>query len=219
MQETESPGPARTSREVPPSAALVAVVPGNREASPVGAATVLSGIAIVVALSTFALTYRASIEADRRGRMPVLVVLPNIKGPGWLVENIGNGAALNIVIAQGRGSKANGGLIELRGDSARRHHGVAPGESWCNPIHLRPMSAGGSQKVDWPFETSGVGITYTDALGFAYTVRTSEEGSRLTEQRCVPEWSAEDLAQLSEVEGSRPHQLPAQDAQPWGRRP
>jgi hypothetical protein len=176
----------------------------------VGAATVLSGIAIVVALSTFALTYRASKAADRRERMPVLVVLPDIEGPGWLVENIGKGAALNIVMAQGRGSEANGGLIELRGESARRHHGVAPGESWSNPIHLRPMSAGGRQKVDWPFETSGVGITYTDALGFAYTVRTSEEGSRLTERRCVPEWSAGDVAQLSAVEGPPRGRRPAQ---------
>jgi hypothetical protein len=150
--------------------------------------------------------------------MPVLVVLPDPDGGGWRLENIGNGAALNIVIAQGRGD-ANDGLIELRGERARRHRGVAPGESWCNPIHLRPMRAGTSQTVDWPFHTSGVGITYTDALSFPYTVRTSRRGSRLTEQRCIPDWPDDEVVQLSAVEGLDPDQLSAKAQAPWGPRP
>lgn len=190
----------------------------NREARNVDVATVLSGIAIVVALSTFALTYRASRQAERRERMPVLVLLPEADGAGWRLENIGKGAALNIVIAQGSGPETNGGLIDLRGDRARRHGGMAPGESWCNPIHLRPMSAESSQAVGWPFRTSGVGITYTDALSYPYTVRTSEAGSRLTEQRCVPEWRREEVVQLATLEGLAPNQLAAKAEKPWGRR-
>ena len=63
----------------------------------------VAGVAIVVSLCTFVLTYRASRQAERRGRMPVLVVFPEANG--WRLENIGNGAALNIVIAQGHGPR------------------------------------------------------------------------------------------------------------------
>lgn len=184
-----------------------------------GAATVLSGIAIVVALSTFALTFRASRQAERRNRMPVLVLFPQAGGLGWRLDNVGEGPALNIVIAQGRGSDANGGVIELPGERARRHDGVAPGETWCNPIHLRPMTAGGHQTVGWPFDPSGVGISYTDALSYTYTVRTSRMGSCLTEQRCIPEWPPEELVQLSAVEALTPDELYARAKTGWGRRP
>lgn len=183
------------------------------------AATVIAGIAIVVSLSTFALTYRASRQAERRGRMPILVVLPEVNGLGWRLENIGQGAALNIVIAQGSGSQANGGLIELPGEKARRHNGVAPGETWCNPIHLRPMSSGGCQTIRWPFRTTGVGITYTDALSYPYTVRMSRRGSRLTERRCIPEWPHEEVVQLSAVEALAPDQVSAKAEVPWGLLP
>jgi hypothetical protein len=181
--------------------------------------TIIAGIAIAVSISTFALTYRASRQAERRGRMPVLVVLPQADGVGWCLENIGSGAALNIVIAQGHGSQASGGLIELPGETARRHDGVAPGETWCNPIHLRPMSAGSSQTIRWPFGTSGVGISYTDALSYPYTVRTSQEGSRLTERQCIPKWPRQEVVQLSAIEALAPEELVAKAGAPWGLRP
>jgi hypothetical protein len=151
--------------------------------------------------------------------MPVLVVFPDEDDNGWRVENIGNGAALNIIIAQGRGSEATGGVIELRGDRARRHAGVAPGETWCNPIHLRPMSADSSQTVRWPFSTSGVGISYTDALSFSYTLRMSREGSELSEERCVPAWRPQEILPLSELEAMSPNERAAKAAVPWGVRP
>ena len=64
-------------------------------------ATVIASVAIIVSLGTFALTYRASRQQERRSRMPILVLFPEADGVGWRVENIGKGAALNILIAQG----------------------------------------------------------------------------------------------------------------------
>jgi hypothetical protein len=181
-------------------------------------ATVIASVAILVSLGTFVWTHRASKDADRRGRMPVLVLFP-VDGAGWRLENIGTGAALNIVIAQGRGAEATGGLIELRGEVARRHDGVAPGETWCNPIHLRPMSAGSGQTVPWRFSSSGVGISYTDALGYPYTVRTSKRGTRLTEKLCLPDWPHGEWEQLSAIEALSPNGLRAKEQVPWGVRP
>ena len=178
-------------------------------------ATVIASVAIVVSLGTFALTYRASRQQERRSRMPILALFPEDGGVGWRLENIGNGAALNILIAQGHGPDDDG-WIDLHANRAR--NGVAPGETWCNPIHLRPMSAGGSQIVRWQFETSGVGVSYTDALEHPYTVRTSERGSCLTERRCVPKWPLEDVLQLSDLEAMSPSERTAKESAPWACR-
>jgi hypothetical protein len=163
------------------------------------AATIIAGVAILASILTFALTYLASLRAERRGRMPVLVLLPD--KPGWRLENIGGGPALNIVIAQGRGPATKEGLIELRADDIGPG-GIAPEESWCNPIHLRPMPAGGSQHVPWEFSTSGVGVSFTDALGSVYTLRTSSRGSLIMEKQGIPDWREGEWRQLSDIEGS-----------------
>ncbi len=181
------------------------------------AATIIAGVAILASILTFALTYWASLRAERRGRMPVLVIVPD-RG-AWRLENIGHGPALNIVIAQGRGRVAAKGLIELRAD-AIGPDGIASGESWCNPIHLRPMPAGGSQHVPWEFSTSGVGASYTDALGNVYTLRTSSRGSRIIEKLAIPDWEESEWRQLSDIEtgGLAGHSRPESQNE-WGARP
>jgi hypothetical protein len=178
------------------------------------AATIIAVVSILVAVTTFALTYLASVRAERRGRMPVLVLLPDEHG--WRLENIGGGPALNIVIAQGCGPSETDGLIQLLSDAIDRD-GLAQGEHWFNPIHLRPMPAGGSQLVPFAFSTTGVGVSFTDALGSAYTLRTSRSGSLLMERRGIPEWQEGDWRQLSEIQ--RGDRAPA-DKMPtqWGFR-
>jgi hypothetical protein len=176
------------------------------------AATIIAGVAIVVSLLTFAWTYWASQRTERRARMPILVLFPDQSG--WRLENIGNGPALNIVIAQGRGVATPDHCIELRRRVSLRD-GSAPGESWCNPIHLRPMPAGGSQRVPWRFSTTGVGVSYTDALGSVYTLRTSRHGSRLIEKQAIPAWNEQEWRQLSQIEASARSADSAQGATPW----
>lgn len=161
-------------------------------------ATIIAAVAIIVSLLTFALTYFQSIRAERRGRMPVLVLLPDTSG--WRLENIGGGPALNILIAQGRGPAEHGGVIALRSD-AIGSDGTAPDETWCSPVHLRPMAAGGLQQIPWAFSTDGVGVSYTDALGHLYTLRMSRLGSLIIEKRGIPDWRDDEWRQLSDLEG------------------
>jgi len=177
-------------------------------------ATIIAGIAVVVAVSTFVLTYRASLQAERRGRTPVLVLLPSESG--WHVENSGPGAALNIVIAQGYRIGADGGMIELDGDRARRGGGVAPGEVWCNPIHLRPLAAAQRQSIPWDFKTCGVGIRYTDIEGFWYTVRTSGLGTQvIPKKEGLPIWST-NVVELHQLEHLGNSDRRAMERDPWG---
>jgi hypothetical protein len=167
------------------------------------AAILISAIAILVSVVSFLLSYQASQRAERRARMPVLCLFPG--DVGWQIRNVGNGPAINIIIAQGRGSKQGNRLINLG-------KGVASSETWLNPIHLRPMSAGDIQSVPWKYQTSGIGISYTDSLSFAYTMKMSEVGSRVMEHVQIPEWPHADWIQLNGIEKITP-------GASWAQRP
>lgn len=58
--------------------------------------TVVSVVAVVVALVSFVVNYRSAMAADRRGRMPVLVLFRT--PTGIQLTNVDNGPALNIVV-------------------------------------------------------------------------------------------------------------------------
>jgi hypothetical protein len=144
---------------------------------------------VAAAISLGSLLY--AIRAERRARMPVLVLFP-AERDSWSVENVGKGPALNIVIAQGRGTHDRDGSIELR-----RKGRV--GETWCLAIHLRPTGAGQRQLVPWPFSDDGVAVAYTDAFGHYYITKTSRHGTRICEGRRVP-WNDSDVVNLSDIE-------------------
>ena len=55
---------------------------------------------------TFVVNYRASAAAERRGRMPVLVFRQRTAS-GVVVDNVGNGPAMNIIFAQGRANDSS----------------------------------------------------------------------------------------------------------------
>ena len=60
---------------------------------------IFSGAALLISVATLGVTYRSWQLADRRSRLPVLVFLDS-PGPRWRLKNVGNGPALNIVVAQ-----------------------------------------------------------------------------------------------------------------------
>jgi hypothetical protein len=166
-------------------------------------AIIISAVAVLVSVVSFLFSYRASQRAERRARMPVLCLFPG--EAGWQVRNVGNGPALNIIIAQGRGSKQNKDLINLG-------EGVVSSEVWLNPVHLRPMSAGDIQSVPWKYQTSGIGISYRDSLSFPYTMKTSKIGSSVMEGVQIPEWPHTDWVQLNEIHRMTPGAV-------WAQRP
>src|SRR2546422_5115984 len=143
-------------------------------------ANLLSAAAIVISLVSFVINFRSSSAADRRGRMPVLTMKrlpPGEEGISHvLLINVGNGPALNIIFGlaeeiEGAGSK------QLRRNV---------GERWFSPLHLFPIPPGGELSVPHPETSNVLGVTYTDALGSSYTMKTSQYGTLVLEGRHLP---------------------------------
>jgi hypothetical protein len=61
----------------------------------------LAAAAVVISLVSFVVNFWAASAADRRGRMPVLVMgrlaVDEAGGNHILLKNVGNGPALNII--------------------------------------------------------------------------------------------------------------------------
>lgn len=138
---------------------------------------VIAGAALAVSIGAGLVSYvnyLVARDAERRARMPVLVFLRD--EPGLLtVANVGNGPALNVVIA-GSSDETVGQPVGLR-RSAR--------EAWWNPTHLTPLRAGGGLQVSDPGAAS-FGAYFTDVLGHMYTVKTSPQGTLVLEGRHLP---------------------------------
>jgi hypothetical protein len=142
-----------------------------------------SALAIVVSVATFFLTFRASAVAERRQRMPVVVVAratkPGEHGHTFELTNVGGGPALNIVLA-----------FAEDGPRTILHKGVA--ETWFDPLHLRPIRPGQTLTVHTPASTNGLGLRYTDALmQKTYTVKASHQGTCVYEGNHLPGWRIE----------------------------
>lgn len=109
--------------------------------------TLLSVFAILISVITFVVsflhTWRTSVAAKR----PVLVFVYD-QEKGWIVRNIGNGPALNVVIAQ-------------------RHID----DDWFNPVRVPPFSKDSEFGLNWIGHSniSYLGATYSDFDGRTYT--------------------------------------------------
>jgi hypothetical protein len=139
------------------------------------------------------LTVRISASAERRSRMPALVI--SRASSELIVANVGAGPALNVVYAQGR-----------------RPVSLAKGinEPWFNPIHLEPIAPGVKRRVAWEDASADWGLRYTDAFGHQYVVKASERGTRILERRFgrndIPDWNLETdyVPYLSQLGGRQP---------------
>lgn len=105
--------------------------------------------ACAVALSGFSLWIgtRHERSAEQRSRMPVLVFQYDGRR-GWLLRNVGNGPALNVVVACK--------LVE----------GPERGK-WFRAVRVPPLSRDGEMLLAWLKHEGkhGLGATYEDFLG------------------------------------------------------
>ena len=126
-------------------------------------ALTVSGSAL--ALSAFALWLgtREARTAERRGRMPILVFQYD-GARGWLLRNVGNGPALNVVVA----SK------HVEGE----HRG-----KWVDAVRVPPLSRDGELLLDWlgHYGGHGLGATYDDFLGSEGASYTTTCGNDLSQ--------------------------------------
>jgi hypothetical protein len=137
----------------------------------------VSVIAVLVALISFEVNRRAANAAERHGHMPVLT--PQIEENALVIRNVGNGPALNIVLADATGVLATTDLRETR-VSLHAHSG-----NWENFRHLRPIPPRAEHRYDWAFK-GALGLTYTDALGDNYTVLASRYGTKIIDGVGMP---------------------------------
>jgi hypothetical protein len=128
--------------------------------------TVLAAVAIVVSVTTFGLSFWFNWRGAVAGRRPVLVF--DYDGSvGWAVRNIGNGPALNVIIAQKR-----------------------VGGEWFNPVRVPPLAKDVTMVLPWlgHVNTTGLGATYTDYDERDYTSTCGHDLSHSTRGRGFGPW-------------------------------
>ena len=133
-------------------------------------ALAVSGCALLLSLVSFVVGERARRETGRLGRMPVLVFEYDGRR-GWLVRNVGNGPALNVVVAQ------------------KHVSGASRGE-WFSPVRVPPLSRDGEFSLEWLQHDNarGLGATYDDFLasgegGQTYTTTCGNDLSSVARGR------------------------------------
>jgi hypothetical protein len=138
---------------------------------------VVSVMAVLVSLISFEVNRRAANAAERHGRMPVLA--PQIEKNALVIRNVGNGPALNIVLADATGDLATTDLRKIR-VSLHSHDG-----NWENFRHLRPIPPRTEHRYSWVYK-GALSLAYTDALGGNYTVLASKYGTKLIDGMAMP---------------------------------
>jgi hypothetical protein len=142
---------------------------------------VLSAAAFVLSIVTLGFSFRAWQLGDRRARIPVLVFVL-VRDQGWVLRNIGNGPALNVVVAWR--------------DS---HDATAP---WLDPTRVQPIPRDGEIALGWFVKGMNIevlGATYQDFLGAdtarsgrTYTATCAYALSRVRPGRHLPDWSLDE---------------------------
>jgi hypothetical protein len=118
--------------------------------------------------------------ADRHARMPVLVPYVDARHRGVLfIRNIGNGPAVNIMLADGGPALTDTDLREVPTEL------LGQPDNWYNHRHLRPIPQGNEQRYPWTYKKA-LGLAYTDALGSPYTLVTSPHGTRIIDGAVMP---------------------------------
>lgn len=128
-------------------------------------AVFVSILAATISLISFALTYRQRGQSDIVGIRPALVFVFDNR-TGWSLRNIGNGPALNVIVAKKR-----------------------PYGEWFDAVRVPPVAKDGKFLLHWiPIDDeNGLGATYNDIRGRPYTTTTGADYSRIFEGHELPE--------------------------------
>jgi len=139
---------------------------------------VLSVAALLISTGTLGLTYRAWQLTDRRARIPVLVFVL-VREQGWVLRNVGNGPALNIIVAR------------------QAQHGDT---EWLEPTLVQPLAKDAEAPLRWLVEDMDVavlGATYQDfagadrsGAGRTFTAICANSLSSVAPGRHLPDWPA-----------------------------
>jgi hypothetical protein len=146
----------------------------------VSAAVFISAVSVVVAFSSLVVNFVLNHRAAVRARKPVLVFIDDPEEGSWVLRNVGNGPALNVLVAQ----RARG--------------------RWLNPVRVPPFGKDSIFVLTWLGRTNvtGLGASYDDFEGRRYTSTLGGETSRAYDGDRLPRWEDAEIRrywQLSDV--------------------
>jgi hypothetical protein len=141
------------------------------------AAVVISAVSVTIALASFVVNLWLTQRATVRARKPVLVFVDDPEQGCWVLRNVGNGPALNVLVAQRQDGR------------------------WFNPVLVPPFGRDSSFPLKWlgRVNTSGLGATYSDFEDRRYTSTLGGERSRTYERDRLPRWKDEDVRRYWEL--------------------
>jgi hypothetical protein len=140
---------------------------------------IIALLALGLSVLTFGLTQRLAQAAERRSRIPVLIFTYD-SGGSWFLRNVGNGPALNIILA----TKAE-------------HQDRA----WQNPTRIPPIARGAEFRLDWlgDSDVAVLAVSYEDFLAAdtsrrsrEYTTNMTYDINRIVPGRKLPQWGVEE---------------------------
>jgi hypothetical protein len=154
-------------------------------------ATVIAIVSVAIAGTSFLVNFWIGHRAAVRARKPVLVFVDDPQRGCWVLQNVGNGPALNVLVAQ-------------------RESG-----QWFNPVLTPPLSKDSAVPLTWlgRVNVTGLGATYSDFEDRRYTSTLGGERSRTYEGNRLPEWPDGDIRRHWKLEAGEAI------AARWGERP
>jgi len=141
----------------------------------VSAAILISLASVAIAFASLVVNFVLNHRAAVRARKPVLVFVD--ESGRWVLRNVGNGPALNVLVAQ-RDTKA---------------------KTWFNPVLVPPFARDTSHTLEWIDAAAdpGLGARYEDFESRRYTATLGGETARTYDGDRLPEWKT--LGQDCEV--------------------
>lgn len=136
------------------------------------ASLIVSVAAVLVSAVSFLLNYLSAARVASLGRKPVLVFEYD-GASGWMIRNVGNGPAMNAIVAQRSKS----------GD-------------WINPVRVPPLAKDGKMILKWlgHVNTTGLGATYVDTENRPYTSTCGNDLSRVEPGLRLGPWAEANIA-------------------------
>jgi hypothetical protein len=155
----------------------------------VSAAIFISAVSVAIAFVSLILNFVLNHRASVRARKPVLVFIDEPQQGCWIVRNVGNGPALNVLVAQRRSGR------------------------WFNPVRVTPLARDASFPLQWlgRANDTGLGASYSDFEDRRYTSTVGAEISRAYDGDRLPHWPETEIKKYWEVSAGAL-------AAPWGER-
>jgi hypothetical protein len=144
----------------------------------VSPATIIAVVSLVLAFTSFVVNFWLNHRAAVRARKPVLVFVDDHgEKDCWVLENVGNGPALNVIMAE-------------REPKKDKHPGT-----WLNPVRVPALAKDSEFRLHWldHVKDRGLGAIYSDFEGRRYTSTAGDEQVFTYEGNRLPKWAEKEI--------------------------